>query len=108
MLRERARLAIDRCHEVIAAHEREMARIAAERFRGSWVLALAVALVALGWALRIAFEMPEWVAPGEMFEAMESKGGAVEMAREVWGLAIMALVLLWIAWSARASREIAS
>lgn len=72
------------------------------------MLALAVAAIALGWAVYIAVEMPVWVPPSEMFEAMESKGGAVEMAREAWGLAIVALVLVWVAWSARASRRFTS
>jgi len=85
-----------------------LACIAADRFRGSWMLALAVATVAMGWSVRVVSEMPEWVPPGEMFEAMDRKGGAVEMAREAWGLAIMAVVLLWVSWSARPSRGIAS
>ncbi len=69
----------------------------AGRVRWARLAAAACGAAALGWGLRIATEMPTWVAPARMFEPMESHGGAVEMAREVWGLGIIALWMLLLA-----------
>lgn len=67
---------------------------AAGRVRWARCLAAACAVAAFGWGLRIATQMPAWVPPSQMFEPMESLGGAVEVAREVWGLGIIALWML--------------
>ena len=67
------------------------------RIRLVWVAAAVVALAALVWALWIGYEMSEWVRPDHMFEPMESRGGAVEQSRELWGLALIASWMAWLA-----------
>ena len=59
----------------------------------AWLLAALVALAALGWAAVLFLHMPAWVNPVQMFESMQSYGGAVELNREFWGLA---LILSWM------------
>lgn len=72
--------------------------------RAGWAryVALVTAVVAIGWAALVISEMPRWVSPSQMFEPMESHGGAVELAREVWGLGIIALWMLLLVWAGRA------
>ncbi len=75
--------------------------LAAGRFARSWLLCVLVALAALAWAGLIISGMPTWVPPAQMFEPMETKGGAVEMARESWGLGIIAVIMLGLAFAHR-------
>ncbi len=71
--------------------------------RGAWArfTAAACAVSAIAWGARIAVDMPRWVPPARMFEPMESMGGAVELAREVWGLGIMAVWMLLVLYLGR-------
>jgi hypothetical protein len=64
-------------------------------------VALATAGVAIAWGALVLSEMPRWVTPSQMFEPMESRGGAVELAREVWGLGIIAVWMLLLVWAGR-------
>ncbi len=59
------------------------------RWPRSWLLSGLVALMALAWALYIAANMAEWVSPEQMFEPMQSRGGAVEQSRELYGLGMI-------------------
>lgn len=67
--------------------------------------ALVTAVAGFAWGARIVSEMPRWVTPSQMFEPMESRGGAVELAREVWGLGIIVLWMLLLAWQAKSSEK---
>lgn len=71
--------------------------------RASWAVYVAVitAVAGVAWGGRIASEMPRWVTPTQMFEPMESRGGAVELAREVWGLGIIVLWMLFLIWKSK-------
>tara|TARA_R110002073_G_scaffold142117_3_gene293717 strand:+ start:80535 stop:80921 length:387 start_codon:yes stop_codon:yes gene_type:complete len=71
--------------------------------RVAWARPLAVASagVAIAWGAWGISQMPTWVPLSQMFEPMESMGGAVEMAREVWGLAIIAVWMLVLVWTGR-------
>jgi hypothetical protein len=72
--------------------------VAFRRHRLAGLAASMTAAAAIAWSVRIYTEMPRWVAPAQMFEPMESYGGAVEMAREATGLAIIAAWMLVLAW----------
>lgn len=74
-----------------------LSSVAWGRIRRIWAMAALVAAAALVWAVWIGFEMSEWVRPDHMFEPMESRGGAVEQSRELWGLALIAGWMLWLA-----------
>mgnify|MGYP000203100321 CR=1 FL=1 len=78
------------------------------RVDGLWLAALGVAAAAFGWGGWIAWTMPRWVAPWEMVESMKAYGGAVELAREVWGLAILGTYLLFVAKTDRSAGRSAS
>lgn len=67
----------------------------------AWLAPALVALAAAAWALMIALGMPEWVNPGSMFEPMQSRGGAVELSRELYGLGIIGAYMLWLIPSGR-------
>lgn len=71
--------------------------------RGAWArpMAILTLVAATAWAAWIMANMSHWVPPSQMFEPMESRGGAVEMAREAWGLAIIALWMLLLVWAGR-------
>ncbi len=71
------------------------------RFSWAWLLALVTAIVAISWGAWIVADMPRWVTPSQMFEPMQSRGGAVELAREAWGLGIIALWMLLLVWAGR-------
>ncbi len=75
--------------------------------RVSWArwVASATAVAGIAWGARIGSEMPRWVAPSQMFEPMERYGGAVEMAREFWGLSIIVLWMNVLIWSGRGQEK---
>jgi hypothetical protein len=75
------------------------------RLPWSWMLAALVGLTALVWAAWIGFAMSEWVRPDVMFEPMQSRGGAVEQSRELYGLGIIAAWMAWLAVSGRRLRR---
>lgn len=58
------------------------------RFRRVRAVAALVALTALAWGLTLAPALLK-VAPGELVESMQAKGGLVEEAREAGGLLIV-------------------
>jgi hypothetical protein len=66
----------------------------------AWLAPALVALAASAWALEIALDMPAWV-PAAMFEPMKSHGGAVELNREFFGLAIIVAYMLLLIPSGR-------
>ncbi len=75
------------------------------RWKASWLLPALVGLAALAWGLWIAAHMVEWVQPQAMFEPMQSRGGAVEQSRELFGLAIIAAWMTYLGLSARKIRS---
>ena len=74
------------------------------RLPWSWILTALVGLTALVWAGWIGFAMTEWVRPDVMFEPMQSRGGAVEQSRELYGLGIIAAWMAWLTVSGRRRR----
>jgi len=75
--------------------------------RTSWAstLAAVTGVVALLWGLTLAIGLPRWVAPATLFEPMKSLGGAVEVAREMWGLLLIFLWMLLLVWRRRPSEN---
>jgi hypothetical protein len=67
----------------------------------AWLAPALVLLAAAAGGLMIALGMPEWVDPGSMFEPMQSRGGAVELSREIYGLGIIGAYMLWLIISGR-------
>jgi hypothetical protein len=59
-----------------------------------------LATVALGWAASIAPRVIGKVRLGEMFAEFEMKNAGVEESREMYGLLIVALWMLAVAWAA--------
>ena len=59
--------------------------------------AVAVTMVAAGWAVLIALEIDEWVGFERLVGPMEIMGGPVELTREALGLAIVAGYSVFVA-----------
>jgi hypothetical protein len=59
--------------------------------RLSWYVAGAIALIALAWAGTLAFAVWGQVSPGQMFETWKMSNLAIEEAREMTGLLIVAV-----------------
>ena len=77
------------------------------RVRARYPVLLAAA--ALGWAASIAPRVIGKVRFGELFAEFEMKNAGVEEAREMYGLLIVALWMLAVAWAAwRRSRSTAA
>jgi hypothetical protein len=69
------------------------------RMQWGWLVTALVGLIATSWGLWIAYSISEWVRPDVMFEPMQSRGGAVEQSRELYGLGIIAAWMGWLAVS---------
>jgi len=67
--------------------------------RASWSkwVAAGAASASLLWAASLALQMHYWVSPRQMLEPMHAYGGAVELAREMWGLVIIGMWMLLLA-----------
>lgn len=75
------------------------------RFERAWVLAAITGGVAVVWSALIWAKIPASVSLPEMFQPMETKGGAVEMAREIGGLLIVASWMLFLCWRSRKQKR---
>jgi len=75
------------------------------RSKRSWMLPAAVALAAIAWAATLAPDAAG-VRPAEMFAEFEMQDEAVEVAREMFGLLIVAawMLVLVIAGARRKSK----
>ena len=67
------------------------------RSRYAWAVAGVVAVSAVVWALAMALSTSEWVRPAAMLQPMETHGGPVEEGRELVGLGIIAIWMVWLA-----------
>jgi hypothetical protein len=67
-----------------------------------WALPVMVGITALVWSIGLWRDLPSGLSFGDLFEPMSAYGGAVEQAREMLGLLIVAV---WMAILLAASRR---